>query len=196
MTTLDLIGPLEILARLPEMEVVRVAEHGGTITTDTGLQIVTDCAITALDAADLLLMPGGTDTWPLLENQAVLQWVRQIDQGSQWTASVCTGSLVYAAAGLLSGREATTHWATLDMLSTFGASPVKQRVVTSDKYITAAGVSAGIDMGLSLAAILAGEDLAKTIQLAIEYDLDPPFDAGSPEKAPQYKDLVLEVLGG
>ena len=195
MTTLDLIGPLETLSRLPGMEVVRVAESAGPVSADTGLQLLADCSMAEVESADLLLMPGGTETWPLLENQAVLEWVRHVDQQSQWTASVCTGSLVYAAAGLLEGRPATTHWACLDMLASYGALPTSERVVGSDKYITAAGVSAGIDMGLSLCAAIAGEDMAKTLQLAIEYDPEPPFDAGSPEKAPQYKDAVLAVLG-
>lgn len=194
MTTLDLIGPLEVLARLPGMEVVRIAETTGPVTTDTGLQLIADAAMVDVSSADLLLMPGGTATWPLLENQPLLEWVRHIDASSQWTTSVCTGSLVYAAAGLLTGKQATTHWATLDVLEQFGALPTKQRVVTSGKYVTAAGVSAGIDMGLRLAAEIAGDDLAKMLQLAIEYDPEPPFDAGDPEKVPEYKDLVIAAL--
>ncbi len=194
MTTLDMVGPHEVLARLPDIEVVRVAEQAGPVTADTGLQLVADAAISDVDSADILLMPGGTDTWPLLGNEQVLEWVRSIDAGSEWTTSVCTGSLVYAAAGLLAGHRATTHWATLDLLKEFGAEPVKSRVVESGKYVTAAGVSAGIDMGLTLAARIAGDEFAQLMQLAIEYDPDPPFDAGSPEKAPHLKDAVIAAL--
>ena len=194
MTALDLVGPHEVLARLPDVEVIRVAEQAGPVAADTGLQLVADAAIDEVDSADILLMPGGTDTWPLLGNEQVLDWVRGIDAGSQWTTSVCTGSLVYAAAGLLAGRRATTHWATLDMLREFGAEPVKSRVVESGKYVTAAGVSAGIDMGLTLAARIAGDEFAQMMQLAIEYDPEPPFDAGSPEKAPHLRDAVIAAL--
>ena len=194
MTTLDMVGPHEVLARLPDAEVIRVAETAGPVMADTGLQVVADAAISEVDSADILLMPGGTDTWPLLGNEAVLEWVRAIDAGSQWTTSVCTGSLVYAAAGLLAGHKATTHWATLDVLKEFGAEPVKSRVVESGKYMTAAGVSAGIDMGLTLAARIAGDEFAQLMQLAIEYDPEPPFDAGSPEKAPHLKDAVIAAL--
>ena len=194
MTTLDMVGPHEVLARLPDIEVVRVAEQAGPVTADTGLQLVADAAIADVDSADILLMPGGTDTWPLLGNEQVLEWVRSIDAGSEWTTSVCTGSLVSAAAGLLAGHQATTHWATLDVLKEFGAEPVKSRVVESGKYVTAAGVSAGIDMGLTLAARIAGDEFAQLMQLAIEYDPDPPFDAGSPEKAPHLKDAVIAAL--
>ena len=194
MTTLDMVGPHEVLARLPDAEVIRVAENAGPVMADTGLQLVADAAISEVDSADILLMPGGTDTWPLLGNEAVLDWVRRIDAGSQWTTSVCTGSLVYAAAGLLTGHKATTHWATMDVLKEFGAEPVKSRVVESGKYMTAAGVSAGIDMGLTLAARIAGDEFAQLMQLAIEYDPEPPFDAGSPEKAPHQKDAVIAAL--
>ena len=194
MTALDLVGPHEVLARLPDVEVIRVAEQAGPVAADTGLQLVADAAIDEVDSADILLMPGGTDTWPLLGNEQVLDWVRAIDTGSRWTTSVCTGSLVYAAAGLLAGRRATTHWATLDMLREFGAEPVKSRVVESGKYVTAAGVSAGIDMGLTLAARIAGDEFAQMMQLAIEYDPEPTFDAGSTEKAPHLKDAVIAAL--
>lgn len=194
MTTLDMVGPHEVLSRLPHARVRRVAETAGPVTTDTGLQLVADTAIDEVEHADILLMPGGTDTWPLLTNERVLEWVRRMDAGSQWTTSVCTGSLVYAAAGLLAGREATTHWATLELLHEFGALPVKRRVVESGKYVTGAGVSAGIDMGLVLAANIAGDEFAQQLQLAIEYDPDPPFDAGSPDKVPHLKDGVIALL--
>jgi len=194
MTTLDLVGPHEVLSRLPDANVIRVAETAGPVVTDTGLQLVADAAISDVDSADILLMPGGTNTWPLLGNDKVLDWVRKIDAGSQWTTSVCTGSLVYAAAGLLSGHQATTHWATLDVLREYGAEPVSNRVVVSGRYVSAAGVSAGIDMGLTLAARIAGDDFAQLLQLAIEYDPQPPFDAGSPDKVPHLKDAVIQLL--
>ena len=193
-TTLDLVGPHEVLAHLPDINVRRVAAQAGPVTADTGLQLVADSAMSDEQSADILFMPGGTDTWPFLTDEAVLDWVRQIDGTTQWTTSVCTGSLVYAAAGLLSGREATTHWATMEGLEQYGAVPTKQRVVRSDKYVMAAGVSAGIDMGLTLAAEIAGEEFAQLLELAIEYDPQPPFDAGSPEKVPHLADAVAAML--
>jgi transcriptional regulator GlxA family with amidase domain len=133
----------------------------------------------------VLVVPGGFATVELEKDESLLQWIRAIDATSTWTTSVCTGSLLLAAAGLLDGKEATSHWASLDRLKEYGAIPTGRRVVEQGKVITAAGVSSGIDMGLTLAARIAGDDFAQAIQLGIEYDPQPPFDAGSPEKAPQ-----------
>jgi transcriptional regulator GlxA family with amidase domain len=129
-------------------------------------------------------VPGGFGTRELLDDREVVDWVRAAHEHTTWTTSVCTGSLVLGAAGLLEGLDATTHWKELETLRLFGANPTLRRVVEQGKIVTAAGVSSGIDMALTLLARLGGDDLAKTIQLAIEYDPQPPFDAGSPEKAP------------
>ena len=132
----------------------------------------------------MIVVPGGWGTRALMEDERVLGWLRAAHQTSTWTTSVCTGSLLLAAAGILDGLEATTHWMSLEVLSRYGATPVSRRVVEQGKVITAAGVSSGIDMALTLAARIAGEDVAQAIQLGIEYDPQPPFDSGSVEKAP------------
>jgi transcriptional regulator GlxA family with amidase domain len=183
MTALDAIGPYEVLSRLPGAETVFVAERAGPVRVDTGrLSLVADAALADVPGPDLILVPGGpaAPTTP----GPVHDWLRAADATSTWTTSVCTGSLVLASAGLLAGRRATTHWMALDRLASFGAVPVTERFVTDGKYVTAAGVSAGIDFALALAGVIAGAEVAQTIQLAIEYDPAPPFDAGSPAKAP------------
>jgi putative intracellular protease/amidase len=183
-TALDAIGPYEVLSRLPSAHVRFVAVEAGPKRTDNGmLALVADYALTDCPAPALVVVPGGWGTAALMEDQAILQWLRAVHQTSQWTTSVCTGSLVLAAAGLLQGRRATCHWNSLDRLSAQGVVTVAERVVVDGKLVTAAGVSAGIDMALRLAALIAGEDWAKAIQLSIEYDPQPPFDAGSASKA-------------
>lgn len=185
LTALDAVGPYEVLSRLPEAEVTFVAPESGPKRTDTGrLALVADAAIEELPDPDVLLVPGGEGNRPLLRDERVLGWIRDAHEATSWTTSVCTGSFVLGAAGILDGKRATSHWAFRDRLRDFGATPVAERVVEDGKVITAGGVSAGIDMALTLAARIAGEDLAKGIQLGIEYDPDPPFDSGSPEKAP------------
>ncbi len=184
LTALDAIGPYEVLSRLPEAELTFVAPDPGELRTDTGrLGITADASIDELKDPDVLLIPGGEGNRPLLKDERVLEWVRTAAGGAEWTTSVCTGSLVLGAAGLLEGKRATSHWAYRDALREYGAEPVAERVVEDGNLITAAGVSAGIDMALTLAARIAGDDVAKAIQLGIEYDPDPPFDSGSPEKA-------------
>jgi len=131
----------------------------------------------------VIVVPGGWGTRALLDDERILSWIRHAHEHSQWTTSVCTGSLLLGAAGVLDGLDATSHWLELDALAGFGASPTGRRVVEQGKVITAAGVSSGIDMGLTLAAKIAGEEFAKTIQLLIEYDPEPPFDSGSTAKA-------------
>lgn len=196
MTCLDAMGPYEVLASIPGNDLCFVAERRGEIRPDTRLLgLVADHAIADVDAVDILVVPGGNDQ-PQRENVKILEWIRRIDERTTWTTSVCTGSLILAAAGLLRGRRATTHWMRHDVLETYGASPTLERVVVDGKYVTAAGVSAGIDMALRLAQILGGDELSQGIQLAIEYDPQPPFDAGSPEKAPAaIVDLVRSLLG-
>ena len=184
MTCLDAMGPYEVLASLPGNEVWFVADRRGEIRPDTrALGLVADRAIADVDAADILVVPGGDES-KQLENRALLDWIRRMHEKTQWTTSVCTGALILGAAGILEGRLATTHWMRHDALRTYGASPTLERVVVDGKIITAAGVSAGIDMALRLVQKLAGDEMSQAIQLAIEYDPQPPFDAGSPAKAP------------
>jgi len=183
-TALDAIGPYEVLRMLPNAEVVFAAAERGVVRTDSGaVGLHADASFREIDSADVLVVPGGWGTRALTRDDRTLEWVRAVHETTQWTTSVCTGSLVLAAAGLLGGLEATTHWSAVETLEKLGARYTQRRVVRQGKIITAAGVSAGIDMALTLAERIAGEDWAKAIQLRIEYDPQPPFDAGSPEKA-------------
>ena len=195
LTALDAIGPYEVLSRLPEADLRFVAKEVGVKRTDTGaLGVSADVAIADLPDPDIVLVPGGEGNRPLLEDAEVLDWLRAAHETSTWTTSVCTGSLVLAAAGILDGKRATSHWAYRDELRKGGAEPVAERVVVDGKIVTAAGVSAGIDMALRLTALQYGDDLARGIQLGIEYDPDPPFDSGSPEKAdPRLVEAVRSV---
>ena len=194
-TALDAVGPYEVLSRLPGAEVVFVAAEAGVKRTDTGaLGLTADRALADVGAPDIVLVPGGEGNRPLLTDDAVLDWLRGAHATSTWTTSVCTGSLVLAAAGILRGLRATSHWLYLDALRHLGAEPVAERVVEDGKVVTAAGVSAGIDMALHLASRVAGEDAARTIQLGIEYDPQPPFDAGSPDRAPEATVAALRRL--
>jgi putative intracellular protease/amidase len=195
LTALDAIGPYEVLSRLPEADLRFVAKESGVKRTDTGaLGVSADATLAEIADPDIVLVPGGEGNRPLLEDDEVLEWLRAVDATSKWTTSVCTGSLVLGAAGLLEGRRATSHWAYRHELERFGAVVVAERVVVDGKVVTAAGVSAGIDMALRLTALEYGDDLAKGIQLGIEYDPEPPFESGSPEKAdPQLVELVRQV---
>jgi Transcriptional regulator containing an amidase domain and an AraC-type DNA-binding HTH domain len=195
-TALDIVGPYEVLARLPGAEVRFVGEQRGPIRTDNQvLGLVADHARDDITSADVLVVPGGFATRNLEGDTALLEWIRMIDAASTWTTSVCTGSMLLAAAGLLEGKQATTHWASLERLREYGAIPTSERVVEQGKYVTAAGVSSGIDMALTLAARIAGDEVAQAIQLSIEYDPQPPFDSGSVAKAPKpVLDLVTAVL--
>jgi len=184
LTALDAIGPYEVLSRLPDARVHFLALEPGPKRTDNGMLALTaDGALSELPHPEVIVFPGGYGTRPLMHDEAMLAWVRAAHETSQWTTSVCTGALVLGAAGILDGLEATTHWAVLDKLAELGARPVSRRVVEQGKVITAAGVSSGIDMALTLAAHIAGEDMAQAIQLFIEYDPQPPFDSGSTAKA-------------
>jgi putative intracellular protease/amidase len=191
-TALDAVGPYEVLSRLPDAEVVFVAEEAGPVRTDTrALTMVAERAIADVDACDVVVVPGGPGTREMLEPQPLHDWLRAVDATTEWTTSVCTGALLLGAAGLLDGLEATTHWSALDILATLGARPTERRVIQQGKIVTAAGVSAGIDMALWLAAQIAGDEVAKAIQLGIEYDPQPPFDSGSAAKAsPETMELV------
>src|SRR5919204_6180284 len=184
LTALDAIGPYEVLSRLPGAELRFVAKEAGLVRTDTdALGLNADVALGDLPDPDIVLVPGGRGNRPLMSDQVVLDWIRTAHERSTWTTSVCTGALVLGAAGVLDGRRATTHWAYLEHLGELGAEPIAERVVEDGKVITAAGVSAGIDMALALAARIAGDEAAQAIQLGIEYDPQPPFDAGTPEAA-------------
>jgi putative intracellular protease/amidase len=191
-TALDAIGPYEVLSRLPGASVAFVAAEAGPVRTDNGmLTLLVERSLVQMPEPDIVLVPGGPGEVVQRAGGAVLEWLRQADRTSTWTTSVCTGSLILAAAGLLEGKRATSHWLALDELARLGAQPVAERVVFDGKLVTAAGVSAGIDMALTLAANIAGETVAQAIQLGIEYDPQPPFDAGSPQKAPAE---VVELL--
>jgi putative intracellular protease/amidase len=183
-TALDAVGPYEVLSRLPGATVHFVADEPGMKRAETGmLGLSADLALEELPDPEILVVPGGYGTRALLDDEQFVGWVRRAHETSEWTTSVCTGSLVLAAAGILDGLEATTHWLEYDLLESLGARPTARRVVEQGKVITAAGVSSGIDMALVLAAHVAGDDVAKAIQLGIEYDPEPPFDSGSPSKA-------------
>ena len=197
-TALDVVGPYEVLARLPGAEVVFAGLTRGEARTDNRcLGLVADVALEEVAAADVLLVPGGFGTRALERDARVLDWVRAIDAGTRVTASVCTGALVLGAAGLLRGRRANTHWAVRERLAEHGAIPVAERVVRDGKYASAAGVSAGIDLALVLAEELAGRAVAQAIQLGIEYDPAPHLDAGDPRRAPaEIRDAVLARVRG
>jgi putative intracellular protease/amidase len=195
-TALDAVGPYEVLSRLPGARVRFVAQEPGPKQTETGMLTLTaEAGLDEVPNPEVLVVPGGFGTRPLMEDEAMLDWIRGVHETSQWTTSVCTGSLLLAAAGLLDGLEATSHWGALDVLAQYGAKPTQRRVVEQGKIITAAGVSSGIDMALTLAARIAGDEIAQAIQLGIEYDPQPPFDSGSLAKAPEnVKQAAYTVL--
>jgi len=195
-TALDAIGPYEVLSRLPGASFAFVTVDPGPARTDNNvLGLVGELTLDQVSHADVLVVPGGPGTRRLETDDRVLDWIRAINDTTSWTTSVCTGSIVLGAAGLLKGLDATTHWNELPSLEKYGARPVARRVVEQGKIVTAAGVSAGIDMALVLAARIAGDVVAQAIQLGIEYDPQPPFAAGSPASAPaEVVGLVREVL--
>jgi putative intracellular protease/amidase len=184
-TALDAVGPYEVLRQLHGARVTFTAEAAGPVTTDTGmLALVAAAAIADVPHPDIVLVPGGPGQEQQMADGPVHEWLRAADATSSWTTSVCTGSLILAAAGLLAGRRATSHWLAVPRLADFGARPVGERVVIDGKYVTGAGVSAGIDLALGLAGRIGGRDAAEAIQLMIEYDPQPPYSAGSPRQAP------------
>jgi len=191
-TALDAIGPYEVLSRLPGATVVFAAGQPGLVRADTGmLALHADAALGDVPHPDIVVIPGGPGQREQMGGGGVHDWLRAADAASSWTTSVCTGSLILAAAGLLAGRRATTHWLAMDDLRALGVTAVSERVVIDGKFITAAGVSAGIDMALGLAGRIGGAGLAQAIQLGIEYDPQPPYAAGSPAVAPP--DLVASM---
>ncbi len=196
MTALDFVGPFQVFAVMPGAEVITVAKKTGPVDEDSGLHLLNaNAGIDQVDAADVLCLPGGIDNTHVQNDPEVMDWIRKIDATTTWTTSVCTGSLILGAAGLLKGVKATTHWAALPGLETFGAIPVKERVVRDGKYLTGGGVTAGIDMALTLLAEAFDDRTSQAIQLALEYNPQPPFDTGSPEKAPQdIQEMVIQMF--
>ncbi len=196
MTALDAIGPYEVLARVPGAKIQFVAKERGAVRVDTrALSLLAEHTIDEVPTPDVLLLPGGSmGTAAVLQDQAVLDWVRRAHETSTFTTSVCSGSLILAAAGVLAERRATTHFMAMSLLEGFGAKPIADRVVTDGKIITAAGVSAGIDMGLTLAAKLSSETHARAIQLLIEYDPKPPFAPLLAAEAPRDVLQALEAI--
>ncbi|WP_329125959.1 DJ-1/PfpI family protein [Streptomyces sp. NBC_01465] len=186
-TALDAVGPYEMLCRTPGADTVFVAEERGPVRNDRGsLSLVADRTLDEVPHPDIVVVPGGPGQTAQMENEKLLSWLRTADATSTWTTSVCSGSLLLAAAGLLKGRRTTSHWLALDQFAAFGAESTGERVVTDGKIMTAAGVSAGIDMGLTLVGKIAGDEHAQAVQLLTEYDPQPPYDAGSPQKAPAH----------
>jgi transcriptional regulator GlxA family with amidase domain len=193
-TALDAIGPYEVLSRIPGAEVAFAAAQAGPIVTDNGmLTVLAERSLAQMGRPDIVLVPGGPGEVAVRAGDGVLAWLRDVHETTTWTTSVCTGSLILAAAGLLDGRRATTHWLAMDKLRELGAQPTSERVVFDGKIVTAAGVSAGIDMALTLVAHAISPEVAQAIQLGIEYDPQPPFDAGSPQRAPE---PIVELLRG
>jgi transcriptional regulator GlxA family with amidase domain len=183
-TALDAIGPYEVLSRLPDTQVRFVAKEPGLKATDNQmLRLLADVPLERCQHPDLILIPGGWGVDSVIQDETILAWLQAAHEKSQWTTSVCNGSHILGAAGILKGLRATSHWLTLHELAGFGAKPVQERMVKENKVITSAGVSAGIDMALALAGWIAGDEMAQAIQLSLEYDPKPPYNAGSVLKA-------------
>jgi transcriptional regulator GlxA family with amidase domain len=195
-TALDIVGPFQTLVDVPGLDVFFVAAQKGPVVDHSGkFSLEATHSFDDIDSLDVVVVPGGFADSGIDSTNNVVQFIKKIHPTTTWTTSVCTGSIFLAHAGILNGLTATTHWASYDRLQELGAIPTEQRVVKQGKIITAAGVSAGIDMGLVLVAALEGEDMAKLIQLAIEYDPQPPFDSGAPSKVtPEFKEFVLSIF--
>jgi transcriptional regulator GlxA family with amidase domain len=195
-TALDIVGPFQTLVDVPGLDVFFVAAQKGPVVDHSGkFSLEATHSFDDIDSLDVVVVPGGFADRGIDSTNNVVQFIKKIHSTTTWTTSVCTGSIFLAHAGILNGLTATTHWASYDRLQDLGAIPTEQRVIKQGKIITAAGVSAGIDMGLVLVAALEGEDMAKLIQLAIEYDPQPPFDSGAPSKVtPEFKEFVLSIF--
>jgi putative intracellular protease/amidase len=190
-TALDAIGPYEPLSRIPGIDLRVVGIDAGPVRCDTDvLSLVAEYSVDEVPRPDVIVVPGGAGS-RRESGEALLDWIRSVHETTKWTTSVCTGSLLLGKAGILNGLKATSHWIYLDVLRDYGAEPTLDRVVEQGKVVTAAGVSSGIDMALRLIQLEAGDDLAQAIQLSVEYDPQPPVDAGSPEKAP---DHIVELV--
>jgi putative intracellular protease/amidase len=195
-TALDAVGPYEVLSRVPGATVTFAGVERREYTTDTGmLTLRADAALADIPSPEVMVVPGGPGSTDAARDEALLDWVRTAHETTQWTTSVCTGSEVLGAAGILDGLAATTYWADMEMLEQYGATPTHERVVEQGKIVTAAGVSSGIDMALTLVARMTHEEVAKAVQLGIEYDPEPPFDSGSTKTASQDTiDLVRSII--
>jgi transcriptional regulator GlxA family with amidase domain len=195
-TALDAVGPYQVLAFAPGWTVSFVAAETGPVQDDAGtLSLSATATYDDVPRPDVIVVPGGPGTYHAVGDQRLLGWIRRAHEHSRWTTSVCSGSFILGAAGLLDGLEATTHWGYLEQLSGVGARPVSERVVTQGKIVTAAGVSAGIDMALTLLAEATDEVTARSVQLVIEYDPDPPFDSGSAKTAsPELAEKAMKLL--
>jgi cyclohexyl-isocyanide hydratase len=197
LTQLDMTGPYEVLARLPNTKVHLVARSMAPVKTDRGMEIVPSVTFDQCPQLDLIMVPGGPGQQDLMEDPVAIEFLQRQAHGAKYITSVCTGSLVLGAAGLLKGRRATCHWAAIDHLKLLGAIPVSERVVIDGNIITGAGVAAGIDFALAVAAQLEGEEVARSIQLQIEYDPAPPFNSGSPKTAsPETVETLRGRLAG
>jgi len=195
LTQLDMTGPYEVLARLPNTVVHLVSHTLAPVKTDRGMMIVPSVTYADCPQLDVIMVPGGPGQQDLMEDAVVLEFLQRQAKGAKYITSVCTGSLVLGAAGLLKGKRATSHWAAIDHLGLLGATPVSERVVVDGNVVTGAGVASGIDFALSLAAILEGEAVAREIQLQIEYDPAPPFNGGSPRTAAPETLATLRARG-
>ena len=195
-TALDIVGPFQTLVDVPGLDVFFIAAQKGPVVDHSGkFALEATHSFDEVDSLDVVVVPGGFADRDIDPTNNVVQFIKKIHPTTTWTTSVCTGSIFLAHAGILNGLTATTHWASYDRLQDLGAIPTEQRVIKQGKIITAAGVSAGIDMGLVLVAALEGEEMAKLIQLAIEYDPQPPFDSGAPSKVtPEFKEFVLSIF--
>ena len=195
-TALDAVGPYEVLSRVPGATVTFAGVEQREYTTDTGmLTLRADAALADIPSPEVMVVPGGPGSTDAARDEALLDWVRKAHETTEWTTSVCTGSEVLGAAGILEGLAATTYWADMEMLEQYGATPTHERVVEQGKIVTAAGVSSGIDMALTLVARMTHVEVAKAVQLGIEYDPEPPFDSGSTKTASQETiDLVRATI--
>lgn len=181
-TQLDLTGPAQVLSRLGNVTLNLVWKDTDPVPTDAGFPLLPTATFEQVTQADILCVPGGLGTMDIMQDNEVLDWLRKIATGADWITSVCTGSLVLGATGLLKGYRSACHWASVDQLAYFGATPVRERIVEDRNRFSGGGVTSGIDFALALAARIRGADFARFIQLSIEYDPHPPFDAGSPDK--------------
>ena len=196
-TALDLVGPYEVISRWPNAEVHFLARSLEPVRCDAGLTVIPTDTTESLSDPDLIVVPGSSNPVPVLDDHVLIEWLRAAAPSCQWTASVCTGAGLYAAAGLLEGKKSTTHWGFRDNLRAMGVEVVADRVVWQGNHISGAGVSAGIDMALALTERVHGRKLAESLQLSIEYDPQPPFDTGSPTKADASTlRLALRILLG
>jgi transcriptional regulator GlxA family with amidase domain len=184
-TALDVVGPYEVLSNIPGAKIYFAAEKPGLYKNSKGIQISADYSLTDIEDPEILVIPGGFGIDAILNNHDILKWINTVHEQSQWTTSVCSGALLLADAGILNGRKATTHWNRAEQLKKYPVEFVNERYVRDGKIITSAGVSAGIDMAIYLTSLAFNDKLAQIIQLSIEYDPQPPFNSGSPKKAPE-----------